>query len=90
MERIYTRLLADAELVAQLEAYGPTIQWHEAERQVERLGFGDLYIVSSTQGPLGIDSKISLKPDLAAGAIAQLSRGSAPVTGVGLSHQPSV
>jgi hypothetical protein len=29
---------------------GREIRWQEIERQVERLGFGDLYIVSATHG----------------------------------------
>jgi len=45
---------------------GHTIQWHEVERQVERLGFGNLYIVSSTQGRSGNDARVSLKPALSA------------------------
>jgi hypothetical protein len=69
MERIHIRPLADEELRPQLEARativfdGQTIQWHEIERQVERLGFGNLYVVSATQGPLGDNPKISLKPE---------------------------
>jgi hypothetical protein len=69
MEATYIRPLADEELRAQLEARativfdGQTIQWHEIERQVERLGFGDLYVVSATQGPLGDNSRISLRPE---------------------------
>lgn len=96
MESIYTRPLADDELRPQLEAGstilfdGQTIQWHEIERQVEHLGFGDLYFVSSTMGPLGNDAKISLKPELTPGLTKGISDASACVAGVGRSHQPSM
>lgn len=69
MQRIHILPLADEELRQQLEAgatiifEGQTVQWHEIERQVERLGFGNLYVVSATQGPPGDNSKISLKPE---------------------------
>jgi hypothetical protein len=61
------RRLTDAELRPQLEALdtilfvGHRLQWQEIERQVERLGFGDLYIVSAMQRP-NESAKISLKP----------------------------
>jgi hypothetical protein len=96
MQRIHIRPLTDEELRPQLEAGatiyfdGQTIQWQEVERQVERLGFGDLYIVSSTQGPLGNNCKISLKPHLPARLTEQMSDASARAAGVGQSHQPSV
>ena len=70
MEGIYTRPLTDDELLVHLELGASIVfdermvQWHEIERQVEKLGFGDLYIVSATHGPLGNNPKISLKPDL--------------------------
>jgi hypothetical protein len=70
MERVYTRPLSDDELRPQLEAMatilfnGQAIHWHEIERQVERLGFGNLYVVSSMQGQRGNDAKISLKSAL--------------------------
>ena len=76
MERIYIRTLADDELRPPLEAMativfdGQTIRWHDVDRQVERLGFEDVYIASSTRGPFG-NCKISLKPD-SAGASAGL------------------
>jgi hypothetical protein len=35
----------------------------EIERQVERLGFGEGYIVSATRGPNSDRAKIRLKPD---------------------------
>jgi hypothetical protein len=87
MESIHTRILADDELRTQLEAGatiffdGRTIHWHGIERQVERLGFGDLYIVSATQGPLGDNSKVSVKPDLTGRLSAQISDALAPATG---------
>ena len=49
MNRIYTNPLPDDDLRAELEGgdticfMGP-IRWQEVERQVERLGFGDLYM----------------------------------------------
>lgn len=51
-EQTYTRLLADAELRAHLEKRDTLIfqglgrEWQQIERQVERLGFGELFIVS--------------------------------------------
>jgi len=52
MKCVYTRLLSDEELRAHLER-GDVIsfkdvsgEWHQIERQVERLGFGDVYAVS--------------------------------------------
>ncbi len=96
MQRIHIRPLADEELRPQLEAGatiyfdGQTIQWQEVERQVERLGFGDLYSVSSTQGPLGNNCKISLKPRLAAGSTGQKSGATARVARMGQPHQPSL
>jgi hypothetical protein len=96
MERIYTQPLSDDELRPQLEAMatilfdGQTIQWHEAERQVERLGFGDLYIVSCTQGRSGNDAKISLKPAFTQALAAQISDASACMAGVRPSQQSSM
>ena len=72
MKRVYTKPMTDQELRSALEArdtiffLGRTIKWHEVERQVERLGFGDLYIVSCTQGSHATESKIGLKPQLQA------------------------
>ena len=55
MKCVYTRLLNDDELRPHLER-GDTVvfkgtakAWHEIERQVERLGFGDAYAVSRTR-----------------------------------------
>jgi hypothetical protein len=53
-------------------------------------GFGELYIVSVTQGPLGDNPKISLKPDLTEGLSNQMADASARATGGRRSHQPSV
>jgi len=81
MQRIHILPLADEELRQQLEAGatvifdGQTIQWHEIERQVERLGFGNLYVVSATQGPPGDNSKISLKPEHQRPSGLQLTAG---------------
>jgi hypothetical protein len=67
MERTHTTFLPDDELRPQLEVgdtivfTGTTVRWQEIERQVERLGFGDSYIVIATCVP-GSNSKISLKP----------------------------
>ncbi len=48
----YTQLLQDGQMRAHLEA-GDTLvfkglgrEWQQVERQVERLGFGELYLVS--------------------------------------------
>ncbi len=67
MKAIHTRLLADDELRLQLEAResiacsGQKIEWHDIERQVERLGFRDLYVVSATNGSLARGSRITLR-----------------------------
>jgi len=69
MKRTHSRQLTDDELRPQLEArdvivfVGQPLATREIERQVERLGFGDLYIVSATQNPHCRESKISLKPE---------------------------
>ena len=56
MKHTYDRPLSDAELRPHLER-GDTVvfkgipkAWHEIERQVERVGFGDDYAVSRTRG----------------------------------------
>jgi hypothetical protein len=60
--------LADGELRFQLEAgdtisfVGGEISLQKIERQVERLGFGDLYVVSATQGREGKSTRIQVKP----------------------------
>jgi hypothetical protein len=67
MERTHTRVLTDAELCRELQAreticfVGLDLQWQELERQVERLGFGELYIVSAKQRAHE-QERISLKP----------------------------
>jgi hypothetical protein len=69
------RRLTDAELRPQLQALDTIffvnqgLQWQEIERQVERLGFGDLYIVSATQRP-NQSARISLKPVYSGAAAA--------------------
>jgi hypothetical protein len=68
MKRVYTKPLPDQELRRQLETkdivlfVGPSLKWQAVERQVERLGFGDSYIVSCTKRPNATASKILLKP----------------------------
>ena len=68
MKRIFSQPLTDQELLSVLEVretiffMGRTIKWQEVERQVERLGFGDLYIVSCTQRPDATESKVALRP----------------------------
>ena len=68
METIETRLLTDDELRPQLEAKemivfsGRETKWREIERQVERLGYGNLYIVSVTDGTATKGSRIILRP----------------------------
>jgi hypothetical protein len=68
MKAVHTQLLADDELRQQLEARqsidfsGSEIDWHEIERQVERLGYGDLYIVSATHGSPATSPRIQLRP----------------------------
>jgi hypothetical protein len=69
MKRVYAKPMTDQELRSALEArdtiffMGRAIRWQEVERQVERLGFGDSYIVSCTQGQHAAESKISLRPE---------------------------
>jgi hypothetical protein len=68
MNGIHIRGLSDDELRPQLEAgnslfiLDPTLRLREIEQQVERLGFGEEYIVSATQGSGGERAKIRLKP----------------------------
>lgn len=67
MRRVHQRGLTDDELRADLQAcdtvyfVGGSVKWQEVERQVERLGFGDLYIVSALQRP-NEGTTICLKP----------------------------
>lgn len=61
---IYTRLLGDQEMRGHLENRDTLLfeglprEWQQIERQVERLGFGDRYVVSqrvSRQGFTQVD-----------------------------------
>src|ERR1043166_9101856 len=69
MKRTHSAPLTDDELRPRLEArevisfVGQPVGLEEIERQVERLGFGDLYVVSATQGPHSVGAKISLRPE---------------------------
>ena len=69
MKRTHSAPLTDDELRPLLEArdvisfVGQPLRLEEIERQVERLGFGDLYLVSATQGPHTNGAKISLRPE---------------------------
>ena len=64
MKRVHTHRLTDEELRAELEAkdtilfMGTDLTWQE----VERLGFGDSYIVSAVKGTDYSFSRISLRP----------------------------
>jgi hypothetical protein len=66
MSVIFALALSDDELRQRLQA-GETISFigeaaslHQIERQVERLGFGDVYTVTSTQG--SHEPKVTVKP----------------------------
>src|SRR5215510_9691036 len=69
MRRTHIRALTDDQLRPQLEAgdiiffLGPQFRLQEIERQVERLGFAEGYIVSATRGPNSDRAKIRVKPD---------------------------
>jgi hypothetical protein len=60
--------LTDGQLRPRLEArntlsfIGVEVSLQSIERQVERLGFGDLYIVSATQGRQTAETRIQVKP----------------------------
>jgi len=60
--------LTDVELRQQLEAgdtisfVGGEISLQKIERQVDRLGFGDVYIVSAMQGRQNTATRIQVKP----------------------------
>jgi len=67
MKCVYTRLLSDEELRAHLER-GDVIsfkdvsgEWHQIERQVERLGFGDVYAVSRCTRPGACREQTSIR-----------------------------
>jgi hypothetical protein len=68
MKRVHTHRLTDEELRQELEAkdtilfIGTDLTWQEVERQLERLGFGDSYIVSAVKGTDYSFSRISLRP----------------------------
>jgi hypothetical protein len=58
MDYTYNRPLSEDELLGHLRSHDddrivlrvPGLRWQEIERQVERLGYGDLFLVSSTKG----------------------------------------
>jgi len=68
MVRTCTMPLTDGELRPQLEAgntisfVGREISYQTIERQVERLGFSDLYIVSAMHGRATNQVRIQVKP----------------------------
>ena len=68
MQRTHIKALTDEQLRPHLEAgdiiffLDKQLKLHEVEQQVDRLGFGDMYIVSSSRGPQGDRAKIRLKP----------------------------
>jgi hypothetical protein len=68
MNQIHIRALNDDELLPQLESgdsiffLGRRIEMQDIERQIDRLGFGERYIVSATQGPNADRVKVRLKP----------------------------
>ncbi len=61
----YTRLLTDTELRGQLERKETIVfkelfqEWQEIERQVENLGFGEVYVVTLRKGPRGCTIRVS-------------------------------
>ncbi|HTL54113.1 MAG TPA: hypothetical protein VL361_00485 [Candidatus Limnocylindrales bacterium] len=69
MKRTHSAPLTDDELRSMLEArdvvsfVGQPVRFEDIERQVERLGFGDLYMVSATQGTHTSVAKINLRPE---------------------------
>ncbi len=68
MKQIHIKALNDDELLPQLESgdsiffLGRRIKVQDIEQQIERLGFGELYIVSATRGPNADRVKIRLNP----------------------------
>jgi hypothetical protein len=68
MKHVHTHRLTDEELQRELEAkdtilfIGTDLTWQELESQLERLGFGDSYIVSAMKGTDYSFSRISLRP----------------------------
>jgi len=59
MQFNYNRELSESELREHLRAHDrvvlrtPGVQWHDIERQVEQLGFGEEFLVSATKGKHG-------------------------------------
>lgn len=59
MHYTYTRPLTDEELLPHLRAQDqlvlrvPGLRWQEVERQVERLGFEDSFVVAETESSRG-------------------------------------
>ena len=68
MNRTLDTRLRDEELRRELVSkntllfVGEKVEWHEVERQVERLGFGDLYIVAEITGRAVHTPTIIVKP----------------------------
>ncbi len=58
------RLLEKRETVCLV---APESEWRRVERQVERLGFGDTYLVSYSKGPRGGTIRLSPLPALGDG-----------------------
>jgi len=67
--------IPDTELATELNAretvifVGGSVDWHDVERQVERLGFGDMYIVSASKGRLKSFPVVNVRPTPMAGEI---------------------
>jgi hypothetical protein len=59
MQYTYTRPLNDQELAKHLSAQDqlvlrvPGLRWQDVERQVDRLGFGESFLVAETKGSRG-------------------------------------
>ncbi len=72
MKRTHEHRLSDEALRLELEARdtisfeGGQVALREIEQQVERLGFGEAYIVSATKQPQGNTATIRLTPELSA------------------------
>jgi ATP-dependent protease HslVU (ClpYQ) peptidase subunit len=68
MIRTHTTQLTDSELRSELEAWntvlfvGGVADWVEIDRQVERLGFGELYIVGASKALNDSSFTVSVKP----------------------------
>jgi hypothetical protein len=65
MQVTYKRSLTDQELVQHLLAQDhvvlkvPGLRWQEVERQVERLGFGESFVVAETRSSRGQSCRIA-------------------------------